>query len=149
MSSPDLSHQPLEKIDSSTPNEVQVEGTITEIVWLGVRRNHTPDTVQCPEEEEDNKQMVRVPESFIVRPAGLLNGSKHHGHESNRDDPSCPGRAQKETNVKEAPETHATLGSQLGCIVQVGNRVNPCEEDNGPGDNYKMISFVISSPWCL
>lgn len=46
--------------------------------------------------------------------------------------------------MQESLETQVVFSSKLGGIVQVGNRVDPCEEDNGPSDDYRIISFTVS-----
>lgn len=43
--------------------------------------NHAERSVDGPENEENNKQVVSVPEAFEVCATGLLDGSEHNGHQ--------------------------------------------------------------------
>ena len=58
--------------------------------------DHAEHAVKLPVDEEDNKQMVRVPEAFKVGPTPLLHRKPDHDSERKPHDPTGDTRASCE-----------------------------------------------------
>lgn len=78
---------------------------------------------------------MRIPEPLKVCASRFLDGCADHEHESNEHDPACPGWACEETSPKKAREALPVLCRELGDVVQVGDCVDPREEDDCPCDH--------------
>lgn len=62
----------------------RVERTERLSVWL----DHAPHTVELPSEEEDDKQMVRIPKPLKIGTAPFLHGEPDHDTQCNSHDPT-------------------------------------------------------------
>ena len=72
VSATDFTRNPFEEIDkpSVTPEKVEY-ANVTAEGW-SVRFDHTESAVHAPEDEEDNEEVVGVPETFVILAAWLF-----------------------------------------------------------------------------
>ena len=93
--------------------------------------------MKLPVDEEDNKEMVRVPEALKVGPTPLLNRKPDHDSERKPHDPTGDTRASCEVCQQEDDEP--LLGrvcrrnGEVCKVEHVGDGVNDGPEDDGPG----------------
>ena len=67
-----LPHDTFCQVDKTTPHPVLIEDTSTETEWSVVSLDHAESSVDRPEDEEDDKEVMGVPESLVVFTARLL-----------------------------------------------------------------------------
>lgn len=103
--------------------------------------NHAEHTVELPVDEEDDEEVVRVPEPLEVGTATLLNSEPDHDSEGGGHDPSSRTRTSDEVGGNEGkellPEGYRVWidHDELGKVDHVGDNVHDGEDDNGPGDS--------------
>jgi hypothetical protein len=83
-----------------------------------------------PENEEDNEEVVQVPESFKVRTTRLLDRCCEDHHQCCEHDIASPARTSGEVGKKEAFEAELVLCGELGKVIPMGYSMNPGKEDN-------------------
>lgn len=79
VSATDFTGSTLGKISEPTVHPVLPEDTDTVTEGREVRLDHAEGTVNGPEDEEYNEQVMSVPESFELSPSRLLGCSDNHG----------------------------------------------------------------------
>ena len=92
--------------------------------------------MQLPVDEEDDKQVVRVPEALEVRPTLLLSCEINHDTEGCCHDPTCDARASNKVGTEESKEPLSRARpSEQGQFVEVdhvGDNVHDSPNDHGP-----------------
>lgn len=114
MSATDLTSDTLSKINVSTIGPVLPEhtdscGTNTDTVGSEIRLDHAEGSVDGPEKEEDNEQVVGVPEPLEVCATHLLNGCSHHRHERDEHDVARPAGTGNKVGKKPASKAQSIL----------------------------------------
>lgn len=96
--------------------------------------------MELPVEEEDEEQVVRVPEALEVRATGLLPGVPGHDDECSGHDPASDTGAGGEVREEEDDEALARCGGErvgegeLGEVDHVRGDVDEGEEADTPAD---------------
>lgn len=96
--------------------------------------------MQLPVEEEDEEQVVRVPEALEVRATRLLPSVPGHDNERDGHDPASDTRTGGEVRDEEDDEALAGRGGQrvdegeLGEVDHVRGNVDEGEETDAPAD---------------
>ena len=86
---------------------------------------------------------MNVPEPFKVFATGFFNCSEDHGHEGDEHDVACCTRAGAEVG-KEPPFDASIRGDgETGKVYPMGNGVDPCEEDDGPGYEFVQSDVFV------
>lgn len=134
-----LTGNTLRKVDESSvhpvlPKHTNSLGSDRDTEWRDVGLNHTEGSVGSPEDEEDDKHVVSVPESLVVGSASLLHTGNNHASQGNQHDVSRPARSRYQVGKEETVDTKVVLGSNLSEVVPVSNGVNPAEEEDRPGN---------------
>lgn len=98
--------------------------------------DHAEHAVELPADEEDDEEVVGVPEPLKVGTAALLDGEPHHGAQSNPHDPSGSTWTGEEVGLKEQDDAVFGVGAgydgQAGKVEHVRDGVDKAEEDDGP-----------------
>lgn len=81
------------EVGKATDHPVLVEDTDAVAVWFPVILDHTEFAVNGPEDEEDDEEVVSIPESLEVCSAWFLDRCHNHCHERSEHDISGPSRA--------------------------------------------------------
>lgn len=111
---------------------------VTDRVAVGrkVGTNHAEGSVDGPHDEEEDEEVVRVPEALIVCAARLLDGGENNGHQGDKHDVSRPSGSGDQVGEEEADEAQVVRGRETAQVDPVGDGVDPGEEDDGPGDKH-------------
>ena len=125
VSSSDFARNTLSQIRKSAIHPVLPEdaNAITERCEVGL--DHAESAVDRPEDEEDNEQVVGVPEAFEVCSSRLLCCRECYGHQGKQHDISTPARACCEVGKDEAHESQVVAGRESCEIVPVRDSVHP------------------------
>ena len=97
--------------------------------------------MQLPVDEEDDEEVVRVPEPLEVGAATLLDREPDHDPERGGHDPASSSGPGDEVRGNEGEDLLARglcIGvdhGKLGEVDHVGDDVNDGEDDDGPGDS--------------
>lgn len=102
-------------------------------IWL----DHAECPVDGPEDEEEYKQMMRVPKSLVICTSSLLPRRDDHDYQHNEHDVPRPARPRGKVRLEESLEAKLILDCKLSEVVPVGNRVYKGECDDGPSNNCK------------
>jgi hypothetical protein len=124
----------LSQVRESTVHPVLPENTDTITEWRKVGLNHAKGSVDGPEDEEDDEEVMRVPETLKVRTARSFGSGKSDCHQGKEHDVTAPSRTGGKIGQNEAHESQPVACGEPGEIIPVRNSVNPGEEDYGPGD---------------
>lgn len=127
-----LPRKPLRQIDEPTEHPVLPENTDSRAKGRDIWSHHAEGTVDGPEDEEQDEEVVGVPESFVVGATRLLHGGQDHGGDDNDEDVAAPARTGLEVELRKALESNVVLRRELGNIVQMGDGVQPGEEEDRP-----------------
>lgn len=73
---------------------------------------------------------MKIPKTFKVRPTRLLDRCGEDDHQRCEHYIAGPARTTAEIGEKEAFEAQIVFRGELGKVVPVSNRMNPCEEDD-------------------
>ena len=96
--------------------------------------------MELPVDEEDNEQVVGVPEPLKVGATTLLNGEPDHDTQCSSHDPASCTRTSDEVGCDKGDNLLAgglRVGvnhGELGEVDHVGDNVDNREDDDGPGD---------------
>ncbi len=96
--------------------------------------------MQLPVDEEDDEEVVRVPEPLEVGAATLLDGEPDHDTEGGRHDPASGTGAGDEVGSDKSEDTLASGlrvrvdDRKLGEVDHVGDNVDDREDDDRPSD---------------
>ncbi len=100
--------------------------------------DHAEHTVELPADEEDDEEVVGIPEALKVVPAPLLHSKPDHNAEDDGHDPASEAGSGGKVGVEEGDELGATgLGirvghRELGEIDHVCPDVHGCAGDDRP-----------------
>jgi hypothetical protein len=86
----------LAKVRKSTVHPVFPEDTDTVAKGRKVGLDHAEGSVNRPEDEEDDEEVVGVPEALEVRTSSFLRCCKCDRHQSHKHDISTPTRSSRE-----------------------------------------------------
>lgn len=114
------------------PKDTNRRGTNARAKGGNVGLNHAKGTMQRPKEEENDKHVVRIPESLIICASRLLDRRDNHAHESQQHHVASPARPRSEVGEQPAVEAQLVLGSDLGKVVPVSYGMYPGPKHNGP-----------------
>lgn len=81
------------EVDEASNHPVLVEHADAVAVWFPVVLDHTELAMDGPEDEEDDEEMVGVPESLKVCSARFLDRCHDHCHERSEHNIPGPSRA--------------------------------------------------------
>lgn len=81
------------EVGKASDHPVLVEHTDTVAEWFPVILDHAEFAVNGPEDEEDDEEVVGIPESLEVRSAWFFDRCHNHCHERSEHDISGPSRA--------------------------------------------------------
>lgn len=95
----------LGEVRKSTVHPVLPEDTDTVAEGRKVGLNHAEGSVDGPEDEEDDEQMVHVPETFEVRATSLLRSRDSDGHECSQHNVTAPSGSSCKVGEDEAHES--------------------------------------------
>lgn len=141
------------KIDKASNHPVLVKHTNAIAVWFPVVLDHAELAMNGPEDEEDDKEVVSVPESLEVCSAWFLNRCHNHCHESSEHDIAGPSRTSDQVGHYESHEPEFLLGRELSKVVPMCNCVDPGEEYYGPRHKFMernvLVQLYDSVEWCL
>lgn len=124
----------LGQVRKSTIHPVLPEDTDTVAEGRKVGLNHAEGSVDGPEDEEDDEQMVHVPETFEVGATSLLRSRDSDRHERSQHNVTTPSRSSCKVGKDKAHESQVIGSRKLGKVVPMGDSVDPREEDDRPGD---------------
>lgn len=134
MAAPNLPRCALRKVRESTIHPVLPKDTDTIAERRKVRLNHAERSVDRPENEEDDEQMVRIPEAFELRATMLLSSRPAHGCQRDEHNVAAPSGSRGEIGDEEADEAEAVDLGEDPEISPMGDGVEPGEEEDGPAD---------------
>lgn len=133
----------LAEVGKSTVHPVLPEHTDAVAKGRKVGLDHAEGAVNGPEDEEDDEQVVGVPEALKVRTPRLLRSCECDRHQSHEHDISTPARASREVGQDEAHESEVVTSSESGKVVPMRNGVDPGEEDDGPRDQLVESDVLV------
>ena len=131
-----LTRCPLSKIGESTVHPVLPENTDAVAKRRKIRLDHTKGSVDGPENEEDDEQVVRVPESFELSSSRFLGCCPGHGGQGDQHDISTPSRPSSKVGDEESDEAELVDLGEYPQIPPMRNGVQPGEKDDGPPDQF-------------
>ena len=149
MSSPDFTRDTLSEVRKSTVHPVLPEDTDTVAERRKVGLNHAKGSVDGPEDEEDNEEVVHVPEAFKVCATSLFRCRECDGHQTDQHDITTPTGTSSKVGEDEAHESEVVDGREPGKIVPMGNGVDPGEEDNGPSDKLVKGDVLVKGDYVV
>jgi hypothetical protein len=134
VASTDFTRNALTEVGESTVHPVLPENTNAIAEGRKIGLDHAEGTVNGPEDEEDDEEVMRVPEALKVSSACVLGGCECNCVQSDEHDISTPARSSRKVGQDEAHESKVVTGRESREVVPMGNGVEPGEEDDGPGD---------------
>lgn len=134
MAAPNLPRCALCKVRESSIHPVLPKDTDAIAERCKVRLNHAKRSVDRPENEEDDEQMVRIPEAFELRATMFLSSRPAHGRQRDEHNVAAPSGARGEIGDEEADEAEAVDLGEDPEISPMGDGVEPGEEEDGPAD---------------
>ena len=141
--SPNFTGDTLSQVGKSTVHPVLPKDTDTIAEGRKVWLNHAEGSVNGPEDEEDDEEMVHVPETFKVCTTSLFRSSQCDCHKRNQHDITTPTRSSSKVGEDEAHESKLVACRESGQIVPMCNRVHPGEEYNGPSDELMEGDILV------
>lgn len=148
----DLTSDSLRKISESTVHPVLPENTDTIAEGRKVGLDHAKRSMDGPENEEDDEQMMHVPKAFEVGTSSFLSSCERHRIQCDEHDISTPSRTCSKIGENKAHETEIVACRKTCKIVPVSNRVDPGKEYNGPCDQLVKGDVLVERndvvKWC-
>lgn len=114
-----------------------------------VRLDHAEHAVQLPVDEEDDEEVVRVPEAVEVGTAALLHREPDHDTERGPHDPASRTGTGREVGHEEGDDTLTGRlrvrvdHGKVGEVDHVCSGVDGREEDDGPGDGFVERDVLV------
>lgn len=105
VSSPNFTSDTFSQVRKSTVHPVLPENTDTVAERRKVRLDHAERSVNRPEDEEDDEEVVHVPEAFEVCTTGLFRCCDCNGHQRNQHDVATPSGSSSEVGENKAHES--------------------------------------------
>lgn len=124
----------LGQVEETTVHPILPENTDGVAVGCKVRTNHTESSMDGPHNEEDDEEVMGIPETLVICTARLLNGGEDHGHQSNKHDITGPSGPSDQVGKEEADEAKVVGGRETAQVDPVSDGVDPGEEDDGPSN---------------
>lgn len=87
--------------------------------------DHAKRSVERPEKEEDEEQMVGVPKSLEILATRSFHSSDSHCHEAEKHDVAGPAGSGGKVGQQPAFETEAVSFGESGKVVPVGDGMKP------------------------
>lgn len=121
------------------------------IVIRAVRRtigfDHTKHAMKLPVDEEDDEEVMRVPESFEMGATTFLHGKENHDTQTENHDPPSNARACSEVGKEENDDFTAHLGGLCNCkfskVDHMSNYVNGGKCHHGPSSRLVESDCLI------
>jgi hypothetical protein len=145
VSSSDLTRNTLGQVRESTVHPVLPEDTDTVAEGRKVGRDHAEGSMNRPEEEENNEEMMGVPEAFEVCATRLLRSCQCNSHQREQHNITAPAGASSKVGQDEAHEPEVVRCREPSQIVPMRNCVDPGEEYNSPGD--QLVESDVLVEW--
>lgn len=149
MPSPDLTRDTLSEVRESTVHPVLPEDTDTVAERRKVGLNHAKGSVDRPEDEEDDEEVVHVPETLKVCATSLFRCRDRNRHQTDQHDITTPTGTSSKVGEDETHEPEIVDGREAGKIVPVSNGVDPGEEDNGPSDKLVEGDVLVKGDYVV
>ncbi len=143
VSSTDLTSDTLGQVGESTPHPVLPEDTDTSAEGRKVRLDHAESSVNGPEDEEDDEEMMGIPEALKVGTTSILHGGDGNSHQSDKHDVSTPAGTSGKIGQDESHESQIVVGGEPSKVVPMSNCVNPREENNGPSNQLVESDILV------
>jgi hypothetical protein len=143
VSSTDLTGDTLGQVCKPTVHPVLPEDTNTVAERRKVGRDHAKGAVNGPEKEENDEEVVRVPEALEVCATCFLRRCERDGHERDQHDVTAPARTSRKVGKDEAHESQVVRCGESCQVVPMGDRVNPGEEYDGPCDQLVESNVLV------
>ena len=86
VSSADFPHHSLDQVDEPAPHPVLVEDARTKAERLCICLDHAESSMDGPENEEDDEEVMGVPESLKVDTLESVHRCDDHGHQCSEHD---------------------------------------------------------------
>lgn len=86
VSSTNLPHHSFQQVDESAPHPILIEDTRTEAEGRCICLDHTECTMDGPENEEHDEEVMGVPEPLKVDPLEPVHGCDDHRHKCSEHD---------------------------------------------------------------
>jgi hypothetical protein len=105
VSSTNLTCNTFTKVRESSIHPVLPENTNAVAERGKVGLDHAKGSVNCPEEEKDGEEVMRIPETFKLSSSVLLCSCPAHRRERDQHDVSCPSGSRCDIRQNEAHES--------------------------------------------
>lgn len=141
VSAPNLAKDTFQKIEESAIHPIGPEdpGSVTK--GRDVRLDHAEGAVNGPENEENNEEMMQVPESLKIGTTWFFNRRCEDDHQRCEHDVARPAGPSCKIGSEKAFEALFILRGELSKIVPVSNGVDPGEEDNR--ESYQFVESDV------
>jgi hypothetical protein len=162
MPRPNFAEDSLPDEDDSTRKPVTPEDTnrIERALVAGIGFYHAEHAVKLPGDEEQDEQVMSIPELLKVArgTAAFLPGKENHDAKEEPHEPPSQSRASGEVDCEENDKGVRSLGgcysyAQLGKVHHMGYGMNNREEDDGPCDGDVKVDIFVEGndlvEWCL
>ena len=126
----DLAEDTFKQIDESAVHPVRPKDAAAIAKGRDVCLDHAERAVDGPENEENDEEVMQIPEALKIGTTRFLNRCTEDDHQRCEHNVARPARPGCEVCSKEALESLFVLCRELGKIVPVRNCVDPGEEDN-------------------
>lgn len=123
VSATDFTRGSLSKVRKSTVHPVFPENTNAIAKGRKIRLDQAEGTVNGPENEEDNEQMMGIPKSFELGPSVFLCCGDDHGGQGNQHDITGPSGTGSKVGKKETNETEVPIVSKDPQVPPMRNGV--------------------------
>lgn len=133
VSSTNFSCNPLQQVNKAAVHPVLPEDTGPGTKRCSVSLDHAKCSMHRPENEEDDKQVMRVPEALEVLSLDLLDRCRSYEHQGCEHHIARPARTSQNVCKQPSFEAEVVLCRELGEIVPVSNCMYPAPKDNRPG----------------
>lgn len=149
MSATHLPEHSLDQIYESTIHPVQPEHTSSGAKGGGICLDHAERSMDRPEDEKYDEQVMCEPESFVVTLLESFERGHQYRHQHDQHDISGPSWASGEVRQDESFETLIVLGSQLCEIVPVGGSMDPGKQDNRISDQFMERDVLVKLDYTI
>jgi hypothetical protein len=134
VASTDLTRNTLTEVGESTVHPVLPENTNAIAEGCKVGLDHAEGSVDGPEDEEDDEEVMCVPEALEVGSSCILSSCKCDRIQSDEHHVSTPARTSSKVGENKAHESEVVAGREPCKVVPMGNCVEPGKEDDRPGN---------------
>jgi hypothetical protein len=124
----DLSKKTFGKVEYAADEPVLPKDADAGTKWWGIGFDHAECTVETPGEEEDEHEMVRVPEPLIVFATGFLEGCEGHGHETDEHHVASRAGTGAKIDEKKSFDARFRVNCEAGKVDPVSDCMDPGKE---------------------